>query len=247
MKKISVALPSILVIIGLSLLFPQLCSPVYAQKKKFSHAVQRSEDAARIIKLITVVPDTGLAKELIDRAEAVGVFPNVEKITSLFSHLSQGYGVISARTGDGWTAPAFYAFGGGGFGSPFAKNDKYAVILLFMTKDTVDAFEKGGVRLKGVSKAVAGPVGPITEDQRKGIEGAHILAYGYYNGDLKGLKLDKGFWEAGFSLNPDNNINKPLYDMKGREVLTGKKVETVMLDGILSYQEALVKYYTAAQ
>ena len=49
-------------------------------------------------------------------------------------------------------------------------------------------------------------------------------------------------------LDPDNNINKPLYGMKGREVLAGKDVTKPSLPaGINAYQEALNKYYGAGR
>jgi len=52
--------------------------------------------------------------------------------------------------------------------------------------------------------------------------------------------------QKNFLLNPDNKINMPLYSMKGREVLAGKKVDATKLPaGILSYQEALTKYFPA--
>jgi lipid-binding SYLF domain-containing protein len=211
-------------------------------KNKFQHAIDRSEDAGRIITLLSAVPDSGFPKELIEKAEAVGVFPKVTKETSLFSQISQGYGVISTRSANGWTLPAFYEFFGGGYGNPFAKDDTFGIILLFMTKDAVEAFEKGGVKLKGEKKAIEGPVGVITDEQRRELEGAHILAYAYFNGKLKGTAFGKSFWKN-FFLNPDNNINKPLYGMKGREVLAGKEVNTASLPGgINAYQEALTKY-----
>jgi len=231
----------IITICGLSLVLLPQFTPTSAQNK-FRHATERSGDAGRIIELLALVPDSGLPKELIDKAEAVAVFPKVEKQTALFSQVTHGYGVISARVEDGWTKPAFYAFGGGGYGNPFAKNETYGIILLFMTKDAVAAFEKGGVKLKGEKKALAGPVGTITDEQRKEFEGAHILAYAYFNGKLKGTAFGKSFWKS-FLLNPDNNINKPLYKMKGREVLAGKKVDTASLPaGIPAYQEVLQKY-----
>jgi len=214
-------------------------------KSKFQHAIDRSGDAGRIITLLSVLPDSGFPKELIDKAEAVGVFPKVTKETALFSEASQGYGVISTRAENGWTLPAFYQFYGSGYGNPFAKSETFGIILLFMTKDAVAAFEKGGFKLKGERKALEGPVGAITDEQRKELEGAHILAYAYFNGKLKGTAFGKSFWKS-FLLNPDNNINTPLYGMKGREVLAGKKVETVSLPaGINAYQEALQKYYAA--
>ena len=97
--------------------------------------------------------------------------------------------------------------------------------------------------MKGQKKALAGPVGTLTDEQRKEMEGAHILAYAYYNGKLKGTEFGKTFWKN-FALNPDNKINKPLYGVKGREVLAGKKVDTALLPtGIPAYQAALQKYY----
>lgn len=214
---------------------------------KFQHAIDRSGDAGRIISLLALLPDSGLPKELMDQAEAVGVFPKVTKETLYFTHVSQGYGVISARLENGWTLPAFYAFGGGGYGNPFAKGETSGVILIFMTKDAVAAFEKGGVKLKGEKKAIAGPVGTITGEQKKELAGAQILAYSYYNGRLNGNALGKGFF-SNFGLNPDNNINRPLYGMKGREVLAGKKVNTASLPaGITAFQEALEKYYSATK
>ena len=216
-----------------------------AAQNKFPKAIERSKDAGRIVELLAVVPDSDLPKELVEKARAVGVFPKVRRESALFVSSSQGYGVISARGAGGWTAPAFYFFGGSGYGSPFAESETYGLVLLFMTEEALDAFEKGAIKLKGERKALAGPVGTITEEQRKEIEGAHILAYAYYNGRLKGTTFGKSFWKS-FLLNPDNNINKPLYGMKGREVLAGKEVKTGDIpDGILAYRQALEKYYGA--
>src|SRR5918993_3365261 len=172
-------------IFGLTLIMLLLFTPAAAQNK-FPRAIERSEDAARIIELLTLLPESGIPKELMERAEAIGVFPRVKKETAFFSHITYGFGVISARTDNLWTMPAFYEFAGAGYGNPFAANDMYGVILLFMTKDAVAGFEKGGVKLKGEKKALAGPVGTITDEQRKELEGAQILAYAYFNGRLKG-------------------------------------------------------------
>ena len=235
----------IMTALSLSLLL-LLLAPVRAQKpNKFPHAIERSGDAGTIIATLAQVSESGFPKELVERAVAVGVFPKVTTESGpFFSKMIQGYGVISARSETGWTMPAYYEFMGGGFGNPFAKNDQYGVILLFMTKDAVAGFEKGGVALKGEKKALAGPIGnSITDEQRKQIEGAHILAYAYYNGRLRGTDFGSSFWKN-FSLNPDNKINTPLYGMKGREVLAGKKVEGASIPaGIPAYQEALQKYY----
>lgn len=233
--------------IGLAvcLVSPALGSRAATQKegKNFPDAIERSGDAARIVSLLALLPDSGFPKELADKAAAVGVFPKVTMETAFITHMTQGYGVISARQESGWTSPAYYQFSGGGYGSPFAKNETNAVILLFMTKDAVSWFEKGGVPLTNEKKALAGPVGTLTAEQRKELESAQILAYAYYNGKLDGTAFGKSFWKK-FLLNPDNNINKPLYSMKGREVLAGQKIDAQTLPaGVSAFQEALTKYY----
>jgi hypothetical protein len=144
--------------------------------------------------------------------------------------------------------PAFYEFSGGGYGNPFARAESNGVVLLFMTKDALSWFEKGGVKLRNEKKAIEGPVAVITDAQRKEIEGAQILAYAYYNGRLSGKAFGKSFWKS-FLLNPDNNINTPLYGMKGREVLAGAKIDSsrTIPSTIPTFTEALQKYYGAAK
>lgn len=218
-----------------------------ARADNFEDAVARSQSAGRIVSSLALVPESGFPKELMDKAQAVGVFPKVKTETMMFTKATDGYGVISARGAGGWTAPAFYEFYGGGYGNPFSKDENFGVILLFMTKDAVAGFEKGGVKLKGEKKALGGPTGALTDEQRRELEGAQILAYAYFNGELKGTAFGKSFWKS-FYLDPDNNINKPLYGVKGREVLAGAKVDTSKLPaGITAFQEALQKHYGSAQ
>lgn len=215
--------------------------------KQFNHAVVRSQDAAKIIELLNEMRDTGFPKELVDKSEAVAVFPLVTREAMLFTVTTQGYGVISTRTAEGWSLPAFYRFAGGGYTGTFADEAQMAVVLLFMTRDAVSWFEKGGVALTNKKKALAGPLGTITEERRKELEGVQILAYAYLNGKLNGTALGKSFWEK-FGLNPDNNINKPIYGMKGREVLAGKRVETASIPaGIPAFQQVLEKYHGGRQ
>ena len=237
-------LKTILAFLALGALLFACDSHASAQKpNQFPHAIERSGDAARIVALLALLPESSVPKELTDKAEAIGVFPRVSRDTIYFTHFSQGYGAISSRRENGWTLPAFYEFSGGGYGNPFAKKETSGVILLFMTKDALDRFEKGGVELKGEKKAIAGPVGTIADEQRKDLASAQILAYSYYNGKLIGNAFGKGFFSK-FLLNPDNKINTPLYGIKGREILAGKNVDPASLpSGIPAFQEALQKYY----
>jgi len=225
-------------------IFLTLTAIVSAQKSSdFEDAQGRAQDAARIISQLAEAAESDLPKELVDRAQAIAVFPTVRKESAMFATMSQGYGVISARTETGWTMPAFYQFFGGGYGSS-EKAATNAIVMLFMSRDAVTWFEKGGVNLKNEKKAIEGPIGVINDAQRKEIESAQILAYAYYDGKLTGQSFGKSFWKK-FVLDPDNNINTPLYGMKGREVLAGKRIgdASAIPPAIPTFTEALQKYY----
>jgi len=78
--------------------------------EKFKHAVERSEDAARLLSLLGD-PNSGFPKALIDKARVIAVFPHAAREDVLVRKFLQGYGVISARDQNGdWSLPAFYQF-----------------------------------------------------------------------------------------------------------------------------------------
>src|SRR5882672_12672423 len=90
--------------------------PTFAQKKgkKANEATQRSNDAATVFNEIMGAADNAIPKELIDKAQAIAVFPGVLKAAFIFGG-TEGKGVISRRTATGWSTPAFINLGGGGF------------------------------------------------------------------------------------------------------------------------------------
>ena len=117
-----------------------------------------------------------------------------------------------------------------------------AVILLFMNKETVNWFSKGRVHLKDEKKSIAGPVGPITEERKKELAGVNVFGYVYSESHLIGTNFGTTFKQ--FVVNPDNNINKPMYGVQGREVLAGKQIDAAVFpEGIPAFQAALRKYY----
>jgi hypothetical protein len=112
-----------------------------------------------------------------------------------------------------------------------------------MNKNAIGWFDKGRIGLETPSKILAGPVGTLSEQQKKDIESAMVLGYVYDNSHLLGMKFGKRFK---MQLDPDNNINNPLYGMKGREVLAGKQPvdSTKVPAGIAAFQEAVTKYHS---
>ena len=221
-----------------------LQSPALAQKpaaERFKHAIERSEDSGRLLPLL-LLPESGFPKELLERAEIVAVFPRARRQSALVRRFLDGYGVMSTRQENGWSLPAFYRFTSAPRKFSGTSEETLAVILLFLNKDAVSWFGEGKSKFKSDRAARLGPVGPLTEEQRKDLAGAQILVYTYYNGRVNADNIDPDFFKD-FIIDQDNNVNKPLYGAKGHEILTGKKVDQASLPaGISAFQEALQKY-----
>jgi hypothetical protein len=73
---------------------------------------------------------------------------------------------------------------------------------------------------------VAGPIGKLTPEKDREVSGVNIIMYTLVDGKLKGINVEADFLD-GAMLDPDNNVNNPVYGMKGREVLTGSATRTV--------------------
>jgi lipid-binding SYLF domain-containing protein len=211
-------------------------------EEKFKHAIERSEDSARLMSLLAE-PTSGFPGELIDKAQLVAVFPHASKQEVLVRRLLQGYGVISARQENGWSLPAFYQFESAPRKFSGSSEDTLALVLLFMNKDAVSWLEKDKTKFKGDKGGILGPVGAANAEQLLQMAGSQIVAYTYYNGKLNGNKIDPDFFKD-FILDQDNNINMPLYGGKGHDVLAGKKIDSTSLPTRISaFQEVLQKYW----
>jgi len=208
--------------------------------EKFKHAVERSEDSARLLALLAE-PNSGFPKELVDRARMVAVFPRTTRQDVLVRRFLQGYGVISSRQRNGWSLPSFYQFASAPRKFSGGSVETLALVLLFMNKDSVSWLDKDKSEFKGERAARLGPVGVVTGDQIKSLADTQILAYSYYNGKLNASNIDPDFFRD-FILEQDNNLNTSLYGVKGREVLAGKQIDSLPA-GISFFQDALKKYW----
>ncbi len=209
--------------------------------EKFKHAIERSEDSARLMSLLAE-PSSGFPKGLIDKAQLVAVFPRASKQEVLVRRFLQGYGVISVRQENGWSLPAFYQFTAAPRKFSGSSEETLGLVLLFMNQDAASWFEKDKSKFKG---GTLGPVGDVTKEQLAQMAGAQIVAYTYYNGTLNGNKIDPDFFKD-FILDQDNNINLPLFGVKGHEVLAGKHIDSTSVPfGISAFREALQKYWPA--
>lgn len=202
-------------VLGIVLVAWALSTPTFAQKKgtKANEAARRSNHAATVFNEIMGAADKAIPRELVDKAQAIAVFPSVLKAAFIFGG-REGKGVISRRTAGGWTTPAFFNLGGGSFGAQIGA-DKTDYVLLIMNEKGLNGLLGDKFEIGGEVGVAAGPVGreasAATDAQLK----AEILTYSRSKGLFAGVAL------KGTAITPDNNLNEAFYGMKARDVLNG--------------------------
>src|SRR5205823_14710663 len=115
--------------------------------KKLASATKEAQKASDVFTEIMNVRDKAIPQSLLDKAEAIAVFPGVIKAGFIVGGRG-GHGVISRRVGRVWSPPAFFSLGGGSFGLQIGASST-DFVMLFMNADALggllkDKFEIGG-------------------------------------------------------------------------------------------------------
>ena len=180
-------------------------------EKRVADATKQTQKAAQVFTEIMNVPDQAIPQKLLDKAEAIAVFPSVIKAGFIIGGRG-GRGVISRRVKGGWGAPAFFNLGGGSVGLQIGASST-DFVLLFMNESALGGLLQDKFEIGGEGSVAAGPVGrsasATTDAQLK----AQILSYSRSKGLFAGLEL------KGVVISADNDDNRAVYNMTANEVL----------------------------
>jgi lipid-binding SYLF domain-containing protein len=206
--------------------------------KKLREASKESADAARVFTQILSAPDGGIPKELLDKAEAVAVFPGVIRAAFIVGGRG-GDGVVSRRTAGGWSAPAFFNLGGGSFGAQIGAS-KTDIVLLFMNEGGLKGLLEDKFEIGGEAGVAAGPVGRSASASTNLTADAAILSYAKSKGAYIGAAL------KGVVINPDNNLNEAIYSgKKAGDILGEGSMNMAMTSapaGVRVFPQTLMRY-----
>ena len=207
-----------------------------AQKKsRLQDATRHSRAAAEVFTEIMNVRDRAIPKELLDKAEGIAVFPDVVKAAFIFGGKG-GQGLISRRTRNGWSAPAFFNLSGGSFGAQIGAS-KTDYVLLIMNDDGINGLLKDKFEVGGELGVAAGPVGREAAASTNPRLDAGILSYSRSKGAFIGAAL------KGAVISPDNDLNEAVYKMKGKEVLTENTMTVDKMPvGVRIFPRTLARY-----
>jgi len=183
-----------------------------AQKSRMQDASRHAREASDAFTEIINIREKSIPKELLDKAEAIAVFPNVIKAAFVIGGRG-GQGVISRRIRGGWSAPAFFNLSGGSFGAQIGAS-KTDYVLLIMNDAGVNGLLKDKFEIGGEVGVAAGPVGREASASTDAMLQAGILSYSRSKGAFIGAAL------KGAAITPDNDLNEAVYRKKASQLLT---------------------------
>ena len=185
-----------------------VAAPALARSDDKADLMKRMREAQDVLKSSVNAPDKGIPKELLERAECVGVFPNVAKGAFIVGG-EFGRGIFTCRGKDGKMGPpAFFSIGGPSIGWQFG-GDVADFVLLIMNENGVKHLLEDHFTLGGEAAAVAGPVGRTAQAATDLQLHAEILSWSRTKGLFLGASL------KGTGLNHDEKASKLMY---GKEV-----------------------------
>ena len=175
----------------------------------------RLQAAGLVMDEIMAAPDKGIPEEVLHGAKCIAVIPDMAKGAFLVGG-EHGRGVVTCRTGHGWSAPAFISIGGGNFGFQ-AGGQSVDLVMLFMNDKGVQGLLSSKFELTGEASAAAGPVGRHASAGTDWRMDTEALSYSRTKGLFVGVAVD------GAVIQQDNDSTVAFYGktVSFRESLSG--------------------------
>ena len=159
--------------------------PLAAHAADLQKLDERIEAAHMVLHELMATPDKGIPDDIAAKATCVAVIPGFKKGAFIVG-AQYGQGVVTCRTGHGWSAPAFIQLTGASFGFQ-AGGQSTDLVLVGMTHDSFQRMLHDKVKLGGDAAVAAGPVG--RNSQAAVTADAAFLTYSRSKGVFAGVDL----------------------------------------------------------
>lgn len=148
----------------------------------------RLESSRLIINEIMATPDQGIPNGIMKQATCVAVVPGLKKGAFVFGG-QYGQGVVTCRTGHGWSAPTFIRMAGGSFGLQIGGQETDLVLVAVNDRGMQDLL-KSQFKIGADAAASGGPVGRNTQASTNLTLKSELLTYSRSRGLFAGIDLD---------------------------------------------------------
>ena len=146
-------------------------------------------DAAKVVlDQIMGAKDSSIPMNIMQQATCIAVVPGMIKGAFVFGG-QYGQGVVTCRTGHGWSAPVFIRMAGGSFGFQIGGQSTDLVLVAVNDRGFQDLL-KNKFKIGGDASAAAGPVGRSGQAATDWKMNAELLSYSRNKGIFAGIDLD---------------------------------------------------------
>lgn len=132
--------------------------------------------------------DSTIPSNIMEHATCVGVVPGLKKAAFVFGG-QYGQGVVTCRTGHGWSAPVFIRMAGGSWGLQIGAQSTDLVLVAVNSHGFQDLL-KSKFKIGADASAAAGPVGRSGEAATDWKMNSELLTYSRSKGIFAGIDLD---------------------------------------------------------
>jgi SH3 domain-containing YSC84-like protein 1 len=171
------------------------CATIPAFAESSTGKLDDRLDAARsVIQQIEAVPDKAIPDEITSAATCVGVVPGLIKGAFIFGG-EYGQGVVTCRTGHGWSGPVFIRMTGGSWGLQIGGQGTDLVLVAVNQKGFQDLLNSK-FKIGATASAAAGPVGRTAQAATNWKLNSELLTWSRSKGlfagiDLSGVVVDQ--------------------------------------------------------
>jgi lipid-binding SYLF domain-containing protein len=213
--------------------------PITAFAGSTRESLQARIDAAKaVLDEIMATPDNSIPMDILDQATCVGVVPGLKKGAFIFGG-QYGQGVVTCRTGHGWSAPVFIRMEGGSWGLQIGGQSTDLVLVAVNDRGFQDLL-KNKFKIGGDASAAAGPVGRSGQAATDWKMNAELLSYSRNKGVFAGISLD------GTSVS-QNSEDTELYFGQSQTFESVLKGDVPVPQGAVPFVTAVAHYFVAAK
>src|SRR5271170_1426094 len=206
-------------LLSVLLVAPGFATMGYAADDGPPEVIKRIHESGVVLNEIMGAGDRAIPEDLLDRAQCVGIVPNLKRAGFIFG-AKYGKGVVTCRTnnGAGWSGPSTVIIEGGSIGFQIGLGET-DLIFIVNSRSGMANLEKDKFTVGGDASAMAGPVGRSSTAETDAMMHAEILSWSRSRGVFAGISLE------GATLRPDNDDNAKIYNQPGvtqRQILRGE-------------------------
>jgi lipid-binding SYLF domain-containing protein len=196
-------------------------------------------DAAKVVlDQIMAAKDSSIPMNIMQQATCIAVVPGMIKGAFVFG-AQYGQGVVTCRTGHGWSAPVFIRMAGGSFGFQIGGQSTDLVLVAVNDRGFQDLL-KNKFKIGGDASAAAGPVGRSGQAATDWKMNAELLSYSRNKGIFAGIDLD------GTSVS-QNNDDTDTYFGGPHHFEPILKGDVPVPEGAVTFVRTVAHYFVAAK